>query len=479
MVPHDFASGQIRGRYDVFDEIACGGMGAVHLGRLVGPVGFARTVAIKRLHPHLARDPEFVASFLDEARLAARIRHPNVVPTLDVVLEDATVLVVMEYVHGQSLSTLARAAAARRQRIPPPIAATIIGSMLDGLHAAHEARDERGDLLELVHRDVSPQNVIVGADGIARMIDFGIAKATLRSEVTRDGHLKGKLRYMSPEQALGLRVDRRSDVFSAGIVLWELLTGEPLFGGESPIAVAAELRTKRILPPSTVMGDVPPALDAVVVRALDREQEHRFDSARAMAIAIEGAVHPVTAREIAEWVEVMAGDMLAERASAIAAIERQSAGTKGSVTGAAAEGAREPRTVATQAPPGSPPTDARRRRRRWQIGAGLGGGLAFVAVATLAGLGRRASPVTVEMGRAPDSLAPAAAASTVATEPVEAKGALPPPAVTTARPQGSAQRPSQRRTTHARTGGAQGSSCTPPYVIEANGVRRYKSECVD
>src|SRR5262245_394878 len=150
-------------------------MATVHLGRLLGPVGFSRTVAIKRLHAQFATDPEFVSMFLDEARLAARIRHPNVVPTLDVVATEGELFVVMEYVHGESLSRLIKEEARNGRRIPPRIAASLISGTLQGLHAAHEARDERGNPLNIVHRDVSPQNILVGSDGIARVLDFGVA----------------------------------------------------------------------------------------------------------------------------------------------------------------------------------------------------------------------------------------------------------------------------------------------------------------
>ena len=185
MGPATADSGRSVGRYVVFDEIAAGGMASVHLGRLMGEVGFSRTVAIKRLHPHLARDAEFAAMFLDEARIAARIRHPNVVAVLDVVHDGSELLLVMDYVQGESLSRLARAM--RPGGIPPRIAVTVVTGVLHGLHAAHEATTERGEALDIVHRDVSPQNVLVGIDGVARVFDFGVAKAKSRAQTTQDG----------------------------------------------------------------------------------------------------------------------------------------------------------------------------------------------------------------------------------------------------------------------------------------------------
>src|SRR5215472_12533797 len=216
----DPAHARVIGRYALYDELAAGGMATVHFGRLLGHAGFSRTVAIKKLYPQYAKDPEFVSMFLDEARLAARVRHPNVVTTLDVVSTAGELLLVLEYVHGESLSRLLRATAEAGALVPWRIAAAIVSGVLHGLHAAHEAKSERGEPLDLVHRDVSPQNVTVGVDGVARVLDFGIAKAVGRLTHTRGGLVKGKYSYMAPEQVQGI-VTRRSDVFSAAILLWE------------------------------------------------------------------------------------------------------------------------------------------------------------------------------------------------------------------------------------------------------------------
>ena len=180
------------GRYAIYDAIASGGMARVHLGRLLGPAGFGRTVAIKRLHAQFAENPDFVTMFLDEARLASRVRHPNVVPTLDVVAAEGELLLVMEYVHGEPLSRLLRTLSPRRERIPLRTTCAIVSSLLHGLHAAHEAKNEAGQDLGLVHRDVSPQNVLVGLDGVVRVADFGVAKAVVKAHTTREGELKGK-----------------------------------------------------------------------------------------------------------------------------------------------------------------------------------------------------------------------------------------------------------------------------------------------
>ena len=218
------------GRYALFDQFATGGMATVHLGRLDGAGGFSRVVAIKRLLPHLVRNEDFTQMLLKEARLAARVRHPNVVPTLDVVASKGDVLLVLEYVHGEALSTLCRVQVKQKKdHIPVDIAVAIMRDVLGGLDAVHEATDERGRSLGLVHRDISPPNVLVGVDGLSRVLDFGIAKALEHIEESDPNRVKGKTGYLSPEQIRGERLTQRSDVFSAGIILWEMLATRRLF----------------------------------------------------------------------------------------------------------------------------------------------------------------------------------------------------------------------------------------------------------
>ena len=290
-------------------------MATVHLGRLIGPEGFSRTVAIKRLHPQFALDPEFVTMFLDEARLASRIRHANVVAPLNVVVADSEVLIVMEYVHGESISRLLRASGEGRPA-PNIASATLIQALL-GLHAAHDACDERGTPLCIVHRDVSPQNVLVDQDGAVHVVDFGVAKAALRAHATDGGKFKGKLGYVAPEQLeLGRPIDRRADVFSAGVVLWELLTGLRLF----PVDDTAR-RERRPEAPSQCAPGISPELDAIVERALATDPDDRFSDARQMALALQSACAPAGALEIASWVEHFAGETLKKRALWISDIE--------------------------------------------------------------------------------------------------------------------------------------------------------------
>ena len=315
-------SGRVVGRYVVFDEIAAGGMASVHLGRLMGAVGFARTVAIKRLHPHLARDAEFAAMFLDEARLAARIRHPNVVAVLDVVHDGGELLLVMDYIQGESLSRLARAM--RPGGIPPRLAVTVLTGVLHGLHAAHEATTEQGEPLHIVHRDVSPQNVIVGIDGVARVFDFGVAKAAHRAQTTQDGSIKGKISYMAPEQLLSEDVDRRADVYAAAVMLWEALTGERLFEGDNQGRVIRKILDEAVPLPSSVMPGLPKALDEAVMRGLERDVSKRWQSARDFAAALEQCSPAASATQLGEWVESIGGQSLGDRAQRVKDIESRS-----------------------------------------------------------------------------------------------------------------------------------------------------------
>ena len=324
---------RVVGRYALHGAIASGGMATVHFGRLLGPVGFSRTVAIKRLHAQFATDPEFVSMFLDEARLAARIRHPNVVSTLDVVSLNTELFLVMEYVAGESVANLAKMAAKARDPIPHRIVSAMVSGALHGLHAAHEAKDERGEPLGIVHRDVSPQNIHVGTDGVARVLDFGVAKAAGRVQTTREGQLKGKLSYMAPEQLRGADVTRTCDVYAAGVMLWELITGQRLFDGDNEGVVIARVIEGKIPAPSMVLMRNSPVtldskmyealarLDACVLRALDRDPDKRFQTAREFAIELEGCVNPATLSQVGEWVEEVAAPVLAVRQNAVNEIE--------------------------------------------------------------------------------------------------------------------------------------------------------------
>ncbi|MBW2529460.1 MAG: serine/threonine protein kinase, partial [Deltaproteobacteria bacterium] len=299
---------QSLGRYQLRGLIAAGGMAKVYLAQVVGEGGFERDVAVKVMHDHLLHDRDFVAMFLDEARVAARIRHPNVVPTLDVQKTPSAMFLVMEFIEGLSLSNLLRQLRQRGQAgggrsldsdddrsgksqllapLPIDMALRITIDLLGGLHAAHELTRRGGGPLHLVHRDVSPANVLVGADGVSRITDFGVAQAEARLASTQGKALKGKVPYMSPEQIGAAPVDRRSDVYSAATVLWEMLTGRRLFHGSNEGAVLHQVTCGADTPPSQLNPDVPRAIDVVCMRALSVEPQQRFGSAAAFADALE------------------------------------------------------------------------------------------------------------------------------------------------------------------------------------------------
>jgi len=324
---------RVVGRYALYNEIAAGGMATIHLGRLLGPVGFARTVAVKRLHPQFAKDPEFVSMFLDEARLAARVQHPNVVATIDVVATDGELFLIMDYVRGESLSKILRAVRKRNRHVPPRIAAAIMCGFLHGLHAAHEAKNERGEPLGLVHRDVSPQNVLVGSDGIARVLDFGIAKAAGRIQVTRDGQIKGKLAYMPPEQLAGRDLSRGVDIYASAVVMWETLTAERLFKGDTESETLAKILRDPVPPPSSVVPSVPTGFDAPLLKALNRDVSKRHATAKELALELERCCGIASPTEVGEWVEEVVGHVLTAREEQIAEIESNSAGMSISQSG--------------------------------------------------------------------------------------------------------------------------------------------------
>ncbi|MFZ5892849.1 MAG: serine/threonine protein kinase [Myxococcota bacterium] len=309
------------GRYALFDKFASGGMATVHLGRLDGAGGFSRVVAIKRLLPHLVKDGEFAEMLLNEARLAARVRHPNVVPTLDVVASKGEVLLVLEYVHGESLSALCRSQAKRNELIPLSIVTSIMLNALEGLHSVHEATDERGRSLGMVHRDVSPPNVIVGVDGMARVLDFGIVKALEQLEETVPNRLKGKTGYMSPEQIRAERVTRASDIFAAGIVLWELLTLRRFASGAGDKERIDKIMAGNFPRPSDYRPELGEVIDDIVMRALAFEPKERFATAREFGAAIAAAAEPASAGVVADWVRSLAENALAERARLLAQVE--------------------------------------------------------------------------------------------------------------------------------------------------------------
>ncbi|NUO49184.1 MAG: serine/threonine protein kinase [Polyangiaceae bacterium] len=317
------APGLRAGRYQLFGRIAAGGMATVHFGLLRGDQGFSRVVAIKRMLPQLSGDPVFVTMFRDEAMVASRIKHPNVVPVLDVVAERAEAWLVMEYIRGVALSTLLQRTVERGERVPVPVAVAVVSGILSGLHAAHAARGPDGPSLGIVHRDVSPQNVLVDADGVARVVDFGIAKASSKLHITTEGELKGKVNYMAPEQFGGGQVDRRTDLFAVANVFWSMLAGRMLYGSEDPSQTVNNILRAR--PPSlrAQREDVSLELEKVIERGLAKQPDVRYPTAREFIEAIEAVISmPGTARSVGAWVERLAGDVLAKHDREVEGVER-------------------------------------------------------------------------------------------------------------------------------------------------------------
>ena len=267
------------GRYEIVGRLAFGGMAEILLARLTGPSGFERPVVIKRILPQLLAEPAFVDMFLDEGRLAARIRHPNVVQVQELCIEDRELFLVMEYLEGEAVAGVARRCRVRARHVDRALAAYVVAEAAAGLHVAHELRGTDGEPLDIVHRDVSPENVFVGYDGTVKVLDFGIAKARDRITKTEAGMLKGKFDYMSPEQALGEPLDRRSDVFSLGIVLYELTTERRLFRRATQLATLRAATEEEIVLPSAIDPTYPRALEDICMQALARDRSLRFATA--------------------------------------------------------------------------------------------------------------------------------------------------------------------------------------------------------
>ncbi len=303
--------------YLVFDEIARGGMATVHVGLKRAGVGFQRTVALKCLPAEPEGDTTRIDMMVDEARLASRIAHPNVVPVLDVVVRDGSLTLVMPLVRGVSLARLLERM--EGAPCPPEIAVAIATDVLAGLEAAHALRSG-AQSLGVIHRDVSPSNVIVSAEGVASLLDFGIAKSSARHHVTTQQERKGKLGYMAPEQLEG-NVDHRVDVYALSVLLWEMLVGRTLFPGGTPGEIVQAVLALPVPRPSRVRAGLPRALDAVVLRGLERDRAQRWPSAREMRLALEAASPRAAPTELEAWVTALGAAELASLDAAVARAE--------------------------------------------------------------------------------------------------------------------------------------------------------------
>ena len=517
------------GRYELFDELASGGMATVHIGRLKGAVGFSRMVAIKRLHTQFLRDRQFVTMFVDEARLAARIRHPNVVPIIDVVQTNEELFLVMEYVQGVSLARAAALGRKHQIEIPIAVATGIVVAVLHGLHAAHEAKDDHGEPLGIVHRDVSPQNVLIGADGVARVLDFGIAKARGRLHDTAEGVVKGKLAYMAPEQISGADLGREADIYAAGVILWELLAGRRLHAAATETQVLASVLHGAHAAPSKHRPDVPEALDALVMRSLSLDAGARFATARELALALEDLLPIASAAHVARWVEHVADDVLQRSAVMVASVDSRPGSfidlplsidtmltpARGSKPPGQEGGGSKPPSASSPPKPSAaaPPVERTvvatvpdapefrwsRKKRAAFLGlvALFGGALLVLLSSGGSGVRREDARAAASAPPPPAAAAPTAAAAppsaiaastataTSATSAAPSAPASKPEApVRVDRAWSAARRPASRPITSstpvastpppapART------SCDPPYTIDSRGVQRIKPQCL-
>jgi serine/threonine-protein kinase len=308
-------------KYDLVARIAKGGMAEIYLARQHGMVGFSRLVVVKCILPHLAEEPQFVRMFLEEARLAALLSHPNVVQIFDVGEFEGHYFIAMEYINGPPVATVVRRLRAQRAAIHWEVAAEIVAQACDGLHAAHELKDDAGTLLQLVHRDVSPHNLMLGEGGLVKLVDFGIAKAQNTAVQTRTGNIKGKYPYMSPEQCRGDPLDRRTDLFSLGAVFFELITGRRLFQRQTDLMTLKAITEEPIPFAREVQADVPEEVSALCRRCLERDPAGRFPTAAAMAQAVRKTVASLGGRSSPEvvtaYLEANHSDLLLTRAEAL------------------------------------------------------------------------------------------------------------------------------------------------------------------
>ncbi|MEZ4312933.1 MAG: serine/threonine-protein kinase [Polyangiaceae bacterium] len=290
-------------RYELLAPVAQGGMAVVWVARVVGKLGLEKLYAVKTILPHLSGDPSFRAMFLDEAKIASRIRHPNVVALEDLGEEDGQLFMVLEWVHGDALNRLYTDVQARGTALPPDIVLRVLADACAGLHAAHELKDDDGRLLNVVHRDISPQNILVTTSGVTKVIDFGIATALDRmTEKTKKGILKGKLQYAAPEQVQMKPLDRRADVWALGVILYEYLAGRLPYDSERDLDIVEALATDT--PPPPLPAHVPPQLAAVAMTALRPRREERFPTTLEMQRALEACLSaPTTTTDVATFLQ--------------------------------------------------------------------------------------------------------------------------------------------------------------------------------
>ena len=409
------------GRYELLKRIAAGGMGEVFLARPAGMQGFEKLLVVKVLLPHLVEDPELVTMFFDEARIAARLDHPNIARIYELGEVDGNYYIAMEYIHGDDVVRLWKAARARKKPVPLPLVARIAADAAAGLDYAHNATDANHQPLGLVHRDVSPQNLLVTFDGGVKLIDFGVAKAADSSSRIAAGILEGKYAYMSPEQAAGKPVDRRSDVFSLGVVLFEMATSLRLFRRDTEVSTLGAVEACEVPRPSIVNSEIDPALEGIIMKALAMDLDERYQDAASLRLALEDWAVETRACASAVHLAAFMQDLYSERLAAERAdgkpfsdFERTPSRVFGrGPSSKASAGARSSATTVTAA--GRRAASAKRK-------APLIVGVAAAAVALVAGLAAGFWPKGSQLTSAMPP--PAQASLTVITRPAGAKVAI-------------------------------------------------------
>lgn len=305
------------GRYTLVKKLATGGMAEIWLARQRGLADFKRFVVIKKILSHLSAQETFVKMFLDEARTSAQLNHPNIVQVYDLGREGESYFIAMEFINGENLAAVAWRGKKRNDPIPVPFAARVLADACKGLHYAHHLKGADGAPLSIVHRDISPQNLLLTYDGETKVVDFGIAKAASRSEATKTGMLKGKFSYMSPEQCQGAPIDMRSDIFALGILLYELTTGTRLFKHESELMILEMITKREVVSPREVNPEIPEELDRIVMRALRKDPNDRFQTAQEMQLALEEYIRrsggPASSTELSVYMRALFQDHLEEK----------------------------------------------------------------------------------------------------------------------------------------------------------------------
>lgn len=435
------------GRYAIAKPFARGGVASVHLACRSGDAGFARTVAVKRLHPQHARNPDFTAMFVDEARLSAQVHHINVVSVHDVVAVDNELLLVMDYVHGVALAELLARSREELASVSSAAAVAIVSDVLDGLFAASSATNSAGEPLGLVHRDVSPQNILVGADGVCRVVDFGIARAHQRLQETKDGRVKGKAAYLSPEQLLGQVATPRSDQYACAAVLWEILAGHALHAKGSAAATAMSVLETPAPDIRGMRADVPDALARALARALSKDPAERFADAKIFGDAVRSAQSRASRAELASWVLRFFGSELDARARECESLERVAA---------------------------PPPPAPRRTRGLLSLSAAL---LVFGAGVAATVHRGSAAPRASEAGNPPRSAGTASSTADPALgQPVVVDVSEPTGGASLATPGDAGPRDTTPRRVRYSSG-ARPVTCDPPWRY-VEGIKRFKPECL-